>query len=120
MAARCVNRRQQADQALVPALRVLLRALRRGVPWHRGSASLRLGGMKLPLLFRRDKSILKGADAQDQVEKVLAESLRTLGQVCAKVADLIEAQRLQRQGYSQQNDFLRRLDREPEPGPKKE
>jgi hypothetical protein len=76
--------------------------------------------MKLPLPFRRDRSILKRPDAQDQVEKVLADSLRTLGQVCSKVADLIEAQRLQRQGYSQQNDFLRRLDQEPSHEPKKE
>ncbi|WP_224366092.1 hypothetical protein [Hyalangium versicolor] len=76
--------------------------------------------MKVPLLFRRDRSILKRPDAQDQMEKLLADSLRTLGQVCAKVADLIEAQRLERQGYSQQNDFLRRLDQEQEPGPKKE
>ncbi len=76
--------------------------------------------MKLPLPFRRDRSILKRPDAQDQVEKVLADSLRTIGQVCAKVADLIEAQRLQRQGYSQQNDFLRRLDQEPGHEPKKE
>ncbi|MDY7231803.1 hypothetical protein [Hyalangium rubrum] len=76
--------------------------------------------MKLPLLFRRDRSILKRPDAQDQVEKVLAESLRTMGQICAKVADLIEAQRLERQGYSQQQDFLRRVDQEKGPGPKKE
>jgi hypothetical protein len=42
--------------------------------------------------------------------------------VCAKVADLIEAQRLGRQGYTQQQDFLRRLDQEPSPqqGPKKD
>ncbi|MFL5344885.1 MAG: hypothetical protein ACJ8AT_08825 [Hyalangium sp.] len=76
--------------------------------------------MKLPLPFRRDRSVLKRPDAQDQVEKLLADSLRTLGQVCAKVADLIEAQRLQRQGYSQQNNFLRRVDQPPGPEPKKE
>jgi hypothetical protein len=77
--------------------------------------------MKLPLLFRRDRSILKRPDAQDQVEKLLADSLRVLGQVCGKVADLIEAQRLERQGYSQQNDFLRRVDPEKNPqSPKKE
>jgi hypothetical protein len=77
--------------------------------------------MKWPLPFRRDKSILKRPDAQDQVEKLLADSLRALGLACAKVADFIEAQRLARQGYSQQNDFLRRLDQEPgAPGPKKE
>jgi hypothetical protein len=76
--------------------------------------------MKLPLPFRRDRSILKRPDAQDHVEKLLADSLRTLGQVCAKVADLIEAQRLQRQGYSQQNDFLRRVDQQPGNDSKKE
>lgn len=77
--------------------------------------------MKLPLPFRRDRTILKRPDAQDQVEKVLADSLRVLGQVCSKVADLIEAQRLERQGYRQQQDFLRRVDQEQNPpGPKKE
>ncbi|ATB31424.1 hypothetical protein [Melittangium boletus] len=66
--------------------------------------------MKLPSLFRRERTIIKRADAQDQVEKALAESLRVLGQVCTKVADLIETQRLERSGYSQ-NTLLRRLDR---------
>jgi hypothetical protein len=75
--------------------------------------------MKLPLLFRRDRTLSK-ADAQDQAEKLLAESLRMLGQACAKVADLIEAQRLDRQGYSEQNRFLRRMDEQPGEGPKKE
>lgn len=76
--------------------------------------------MKVPLLFRRDRSILKRPDAQDQLEKVIADSLRTLGQVCSKVADMIEAQRLERQGYSHQNDTLRRVDQEQGSGPKKQ
>ncbi|WP_224241959.1 hypothetical protein [Hyalangium gracile] len=76
--------------------------------------------MKVPLLFRRDRTVLKRPDAQDQLEKVLADSLRTLGHVCAKVADLIEAQRLERQGYAQQQDTLRRVDQEKAPTPKKE
>ena len=54
--------------------------------------------------------MLKPADAQDQVEKLLAESLRLLSQTASKVADLIEAQRLQRAGYESQNVLLRRLD----------
>lgn len=54
--------------------------------------------------------MLKAADAQDQVEKLLAESLRLLSQTASKVADLIEAQRLQRSGYEGQNVLLRRLD----------
>jgi hypothetical protein len=76
--------------------------------------------MKLPSLFRRERTVIQRANAQDQVEKVLAESLRVLGQVCTKVADLIETQRLERAGYSQ-NTLLQRLDQPPaaEP-PKKE
>jgi hypothetical protein len=65
--------------------------------------------MKLPLPFRRDRATLKTADAQDHAERLLAESLRMLGQVCSKVADAIEAQRLERQGYSH-NTYLRRMD----------
>ena len=65
--------------------------------------------MKLTQLFRRDRTVIKRADAQDQAQKVLAESLRLMSQVCTKVADLIEAQRLERAGYSQ-NTYLRRLD----------
>jgi len=65
--------------------------------------------MKLTQLFRRDRTVIKRADAQDQAEKLLAESLRLLSQVCTKVADLIETQRLERAGYSQ-HTYLQRLD----------
>lgn len=75
--------------------------------------------LPLPLLFRRDRTLAK-ADAKDQAEKLLAESLRLLGQACGKVADLIEAQRLERQGYSEQNQLLRRMDDPAGPDPKKE
>jgi len=68
--------------------------------------------MKLTQLFRRDRTVIKRADAQDQAEKILAESLRLVGQVCTKVADLIETQRLERAGYSQ-NTYLRRVDNPP-------
>jgi hypothetical protein len=67
--------------------------------------------MKLTQLFRRDRTVIKRADAQDQAEKILAESLRLLSQVCTKVADLIETQRLERAGYSN-NAYLRRLDKQ--------
>jgi uncharacterized protein (DUF1778 family) len=77
--------------------------------------------MKLTQLFRRDRTIIKRADAQDQAEKILAESLRMLSQVCSKVADLIETQRLERAGYAQKDAYLRRLDTPPgEPERKKE
>ena len=65
--------------------------------------------MKLPLLFRRDRPTIPSANAQDHAERVIAESLRVLGQVCTKVADAIEAQRLERNGYAH-NSYLRRMD----------
>lgn len=65
--------------------------------------------MKWPLLFRRDRTIIQRTDARDQTERILAESLRMMGQVCTKVADLIEAQRLQRAGYAN-NTLLHRVD----------
>ena len=74
-----------------------------------GGVSLKLSGMKLPGLFRKERTTIQGANAQDHAERLLAESLRMLGQVCAKVADAIEAQRLARQGYSH-NTYLRRSD----------
>ncbi|MBM7118632.1 hypothetical protein [Archangium primigenium] len=72
--------------------------------------------MKLPSLFRRERSVIQRANAQDQLEKVLAESLRVLGQVCTKVADVIESQRLERAGYAQ-NTLLQRLDKPPADAP---
>lgn len=69
--------------------------------------------MKLPL-FRRSQSHIQRAEAQDRLEKLLVESLRMLGQTCAKVADLVESQRLARQGYTQ-GTFLRRMDLQQEP-----
>lgn len=87
--------------------------------WHADGASLKLWRMKLPGLFRKERTTIQAADAQDHAERLLAESLRMLGQVCAKVADVIEAQRLARQGYSH-NTYLRRSDGEGEDGGKKE
>lgn len=80
-----------------------------GGRWHAGGASLRLAEMKLPGLFRKERTTIQAADAQDHAERLLAESLRMLGQVCSKVADAIESQRLARQGYSH-NTYLRRTD----------
>jgi hypothetical protein len=69
--------------------------------------------MKLPL-FHRSQRHIQRAQAQDRLEKLLVESLRLLGQTCAKVADLLESQRLERQGYSH-GTFLRRTDLQQEP-----
>ncbi|MBJ6761046.1 hypothetical protein DRW03_31360 [Corallococcus sp. H22C18031201] len=73
--------------------------------------------MKWPLPFRKERATIQSVDAKDHAERLLAESLRMLGQVCAKVADAIEAQRLERQGYAH-NTYLERLDR-PRPGDEK-
>lgn len=75
--------------------------------------------MKFPALFRKDSTHLAAPDAQDRAEKLLADSFRLLGQVCGKVADLIETQRLQRSGYEKQERFLERLDKDaPKPDAK--
>jgi len=65
--------------------------------------------MKFPLFFRRTDSIASRA-AQEQAEKLLAEGLRFLGKLCARMADLVEAQRLSRAGYENQGQFLKRTD----------
>ena len=49
-------------------------------------------------------------EAQEQMEKLLTESMRTLGQLLTRAADLIESQRLSRNGYAEQERFLERLD----------
>jgi hypothetical protein len=67
--------------------------------------------MKLPDLFGGEKSGRAAKlVAQDRAERLLAESFRLLSQLCSKVADLIETQRLQRQGYEPQGKWLERLD----------
>lgn len=70
--------------------------------------------MKLPDLLGGEKSSGRTTRlvAQDRAERLLAESFRLLSQLCGKVADLIETQRLQRQGYQAQGKWLERLDRD--------
>ncbi|HLL54028.1 MAG TPA: hypothetical protein VK447_10800 [Myxococcaceae bacterium] len=74
--------------------------------------------MKFPELFKREKSPAAAREAQDRAEKLLAESFRLLSQVCTKMADFIETQRLQRAGYEAQETYLERLDRESKAAPK--
>jgi len=71
--------------------------------------------MKLPDLFRREKPpVTSGRPtqlaAQDRAERLLVESFRLLSQLCGKMADLIETQRLQRRGLDPQGKWLERLD----------
>ncbi len=67
--------------------------------------------MKFPQLFNREKTPEAAKEAQDRAEKLLAESLRSLGQVFSRLADFIEAQRLERSGFEPQGKYLERLDR---------
>ena len=64
--------------------------------------------MKFPLFLRRSDAIAQAT--QDHAEKLLAESLRLLGQFCGKLADAVEAQRLSRAGYREQGEFLQRIE----------
>jgi hypothetical protein len=70
--------------------------------------------MKFPL-FRRDGSKQAQLEAQAQLEKLVADSFRALGQLFTKTAELIDAQRLERTGYGQQDRFLERIESK-EPG----
>ncbi|MBM4378525.1 MAG: hypothetical protein FJ086_04380 [Deltaproteobacteria bacterium] len=68
--------------------------------------------MRLPWFpFRRQE--LAPLPAQEQAERVLAESLRTLAHACARMAELLESERLRRKGYPDQGRTLERLDRPP-------
>lgn len=67
--------------------------------------------MKFPLLFKRERSKEAQLEAQAELEKVVAESFRVLGNLFTRAAELIEAQRLQKQGFERQERFLERLDK---------
>ena len=67
--------------------------------------------MKLPSLFNRKKTAIANK-AQNQSEKMLADLFRTLGDICTRLADVIEKQRLEREGYEKQDKFLERLDKQ--------
>jgi hypothetical protein len=76
--------------------------------------------MRLPRLFRAGVNLVPvGRVAQDQAERLLADAFRSLGVLCGRVADLVEAQRLARSGYGDQDRFLERLDRPAAPPPRK-
>jgi hypothetical protein len=79
--------------------------------------SIRVVEMKFPALsslrrslLRRDTSKEALQQRSDQMEKLLAESLRMMGQLFGKLADVVEQQRLNRAGYEEQEKFLERLD----------
>ena len=67
--------------------------------------------MKFPLFSKKDGSTLPaGRDSQAELEKLMAHSLRVLGALFGKMADVIEQSRLARDGYKEQDRFLKRVD----------
>ncbi len=75
------------------------------------SNSLMVLRMRLLRLLRAGKDGLAlGPQAQEQMERLLAEGFRALGVVCTRAAELLEAQRLSRTGYGAQGKFLERLE----------
>lgn len=68
--------------------------------------------MRLPLLFRRENSSAARRERQAKLERALTEGLRRLSDVLKSTADLIEARRLERRGYEQQERFLERTEKE--------
>lgn len=70
--------------------------------------------MRFAAIFRRQPSAVSRSGGE-QAEKLLAESFRTLGQVCARLADYIDSQRLARAGYEAQGKFLERLEKKDPP-----
>lgn len=79
---------------------------------------IKVGAVKFPSLLRPVRErLLAPLGHPEQAERLLAETFRTLGTLCTRLADLVESQRLQRAGYHAQDRFLERLDRRaPPPG----
>ena len=67
--------------------------------------------MRLPLLFRREKSDASKREKTEEVEKVLTGTLRSLATALTSLANTIERRRLARAGYEKQEKFLERTDR---------
>jgi hypothetical protein len=73
---------------------------------------IKVSSVKFPSLLRPVRErLLAPLGHADQAERLLAETFRTLGSLCTRLADMVEAQRLTRAGYDRQGRFLERLDR---------
>ncbi len=77
---------------------------------------IKVAPVKFPSLLRPVRErLLAPLGHPDQAERLLVETFRTLGTLCTRLADLVEAQRLSRAGYHEQGRFLERLDRAASP-----
>lgn len=67
----------------------------------------------MPLrFFRKENSSVARREREEQVQRAVVQGFRKLSEVLKKAADLIEAQRLERGGYEQQEKFLERSEKE--------
>ena len=67
--------------------------------------------MKLRLPFRKENSSAAQREREEQLQKAVADGLRTLGLMFQRAADFIEKKRLEKQGYDKQGRFLERTPR---------
>jgi len=81
---------------------------------------IKVSRVKFPSLLRVRDRLLAPLEHQDQAERLLVETFRTLSSLCTRLADMVESQRLNRAGYQGQGRFLERLDRAAAPPPKPE
>jgi hypothetical protein len=65
--------------------------------------------VKFPLFWKKP-SVLAKNDRKAELERLLAQSFRTMGQLMSRMADLLDHDRLERQGYGEQERFLERVD----------
>jgi len=72
---------------------------------------IKVTSVKFPSLMRVRDRLLAPLEHQDQAERLLVETFRTLSSLCSRLADVVESQRLTRAGYRGQGRFLERLDR---------
>lgn len=72
--------------------------------------------MKLPSisalskqLFGKEPSVLM-KEGEDRTDKLVVETLRLMSQVFTKLADIVETERLEKQGFKGQERFVERTD----------
>jgi hypothetical protein len=62
-------------------------------------------------LFRRETNEVARRERLEQLERRVVDSFRQLSSILAKAAEVIEARRLQRNGYERPETFLERAER---------
>lgn len=67
--------------------------------------------MRLPLPFRKENTSAARRERDEQLQKSLIGVLRRLSELLEKAAIRMEAQRLKRQGYAEQGQYLVRIDK---------